>query len=158
MSPEDAEVGTFSVSQLQIYMVLFRYHLTAHCLWFSEGWGSHSHPFVVVANVLSLDRAGGVLINYSPLEALLIHSIGWHHSSQDTVCSINTWHWWKRGRKTPPLAEELLTVIGCWEKGHFSFNGTATAKFPALSWLTLHTTLWQATLIKLKQSLRRMWK
>lgn len=65
----------------------------------------------------------------------------------------------EEGSQSPtPLAEELLTLIGCWEKGHLFFNGTATAKLPALLWLALHTTLLQITLIKLNWSLRRMGK
>lgn len=71
----------------------FAVSLSSRFIWFSLGttsphtafdlvkMGESQPSFCCCCYCLSLDRASGVLINYSPLEVLLIHSIGWHHSS-----------------------------------------------------------------------------
>lgn len=82
-------------------------------------------PFVVAvaAAALSLDRTSLVLINNVLLEASFIYSICWHRSSDEIVCSISICLILalreERYPKAPSLSEELLAVIGCWEKGSF---------------------------------------
>lgn len=61
---------------------------------------------------------------------------------QKTKPSVNMPSWRREGSQAPLLAEELLTVDGCWQRKTVSFRGVAPGRLTMLQWMTHRICMW----------------